>query len=129
MVAIDFIGLTLTIFLAGLRYPHYVISAVCVQELGRFLMIIFLHGHIESIIAAGAFGAMTVTNYNSGVISLLIIFSGPLANFIVSSTAGGVEFEKTTHLLNPVARLKYPFAVVNLRLALISVLVNVWQFI
>lgn len=130
MVAIDFIGLLITILLIGLRYPHYVLMAALVHELGKILMIMFVHGHIDTIIAAGAFGNTVVSNYNNnGILDALIVFSGPLANYIVSSTAGGVEFEKTVNLISPAASLKSPFAVINLRLAIISFLFNAWRLI
>ncbi len=130
MIAIDIIGLFITVFLIGLRYPHYVLLAASIQELGKILMAIFLHGHIDTIIAAGAFGNTVVSNSNSnGIIDALIVFSGSLTNYIVSSTAGGVEFEKTGNLIASTACLKSPFAVINLRLAILSFLVNACQLI
>ncbi len=129
MVAIDMIGLILTICLVGVRYPHLVLLAALIHEFGRIVIAIILHGHIESVIAAGAFGSTIVSHQQGSLISALIIFGGPLANYIVSSTAGGIEFERTAALLNSGACLKHPFAVVNLRLALVSVLVNIWQFL
>lgn len=129
MVAVDFIGLILTICIVGLRYPHYVLAAAFIHEAGRILMALFLHGQIDTLVAAGAFGIASIGNLGSGAKLAMVVFAGPLANYIVSSTAGGVEFERTTHLLNPFAILTHPFAVVNLRLALVSCLVNIWQFL
>jgi len=127
MLGIDLIGLLATIFLVGLRYPHYVLFAACVHEFGRIFVAVFLHAHIDYIIAAGAFGTMTVSNYNLGAIGIVLIFSGPLANYIVCSIAGGIAFEPTKSLLNPLVRLKSPFAVINFRLCIISCLILTWK--
>lgn len=128
MLTIDIIGLTLTVLLIGLRYPQYVIFAAVFHELGRIIMVLFLHENIDSVVAAGIFGSTIVNNFKGSSMNLFITFSGPLANYIVSATAGGIEFEKTAHLLNPFAKLKYPFAVVNLRLAVVSLLINIKEF-
>lgn len=127
MVGIDLIGLLATIFLVGLRYPHYVLAAICIHEFGRIFVVIFLHAHIDYIIAAGVFGTMAVSHYDSGAIGMLLIFSGSLANYIVSSIVGGIAFEPTANLLNPLVNLKSPFAVVNFRLCIISCLIQVWK--
>ena len=127
MLAIDVIGLLLTTSIVGVRYPHYVLLASFIHELGRIVIALFLHSHIDSVMAAGAFGTTIVSNTKVGTSGLLIIFSGPLANYIVSSTVGGVEYERTANLFNPFAKLKYPFAIINLRLAIISFLVNMHE--
>jgi hypothetical protein len=125
MLTVDFIGLLFTVVIIGFRYPQYVVLATAVHELGRIIMILFLHGNIDSVIAAGIFGATTANNLKGSSMNLLIIFSGPIANYIVSSTTSGIEFEKTAHLFNPLAKLQHPFAVVNLRLAILSLLINI----
>ena len=129
MLAIDFIGLAVTVCLVGLRYPHYVVVAALIHDFGRVIMTLFFHGEIESLVAAGAFSTTTVSNLGSDLKLALVIFSGPLANYIVSATVGGVEFERTAALVSPFAVLTHPFAVINLRLAIISCLVNIWQFV
>jgi uncharacterized membrane protein (DUF106 family) len=125
MLTVDFIGLIFTIIITGLRYPQYVILGTVIHEFGRIIMVLFLHGNIDSVIAAGIFSATAANNLKSSSMNLLIIFSGPLANYIVSSTTSGIEFEKTAHLFNPFAKLQHPFAVINLRLAIISLLINI----
>ena len=127
MVAIDLIGLVGTIFLVGLRYPHYVLVAASVHEFGRIFISLFSHSHIDYIVAAGAFGTLAVSNYTSGAINMLLIFSGSLANYIVCSIAGGIAYEPTAHLLNPLSNLKYPFAVINFRLSIIACLIQIWK--
>jgi hypothetical protein len=127
MLAIDLIGLLATICLVGLRYPHYVLLATCIHEFGRIFLAVLLHGQIDYIVAAGAFGTMAVSNYNSSAIAMLFIFSGPLANYIASSIVGGIAFEPTGKLLNPLVNLKSPFAVVNFRLCIISLLIQMWK--
>jgi len=128
MVSIDIIGLFITICVISFRYPQYGLLAVGIHEFGRALMTVFLQGQIESIIAAGAFSTTVVSN-SSMLINLLIAFGGPLANFIIGSTSGGVEFERTPHLINPNARLRNPVAVINLRLALISSIFNIFYLL
>ena len=127
MLGIDLIGLLATIILVGLRYPHYVLFAACVHEFGRIFIVVFLHTHVDYIMAAGAFGTMAVSNYNPGAIGALLIFSGPIANYIVCSIIGGICFEPTKNLLNPLIKLKYPFAVINFRLCIVSSLVLIWN--
>ncbi|VBB07982.1 Hypothetical protein LUCI_3247 [Lucifera butyrica] len=124
MLAIDIIGLIITASLIGLRYLPYVFLASLIHEIGRMTMAFFLQGQVESVTAAGAFGATTVHNLQGNMSALLVIFSGPLANYIVSATVGGVEYEKTAALFNPFAVLKHPFAVINLRFAVLSILFN-----
>jgi hypothetical protein len=129
MLAFDFVGMLVTICLIGLRYPHYVLMASLINGFGQVIMTLFLHGHIESVVAAGAFGSTMVSGIKGGVPAMLIIFAGALSNYIVSASAGGVEYEKTSDVLNPFSPVKHPFAVVNLRLALLSFIVNIWQII
>lgn len=127
MLGIDLIGLVATIFLVGLRYPHYVLFAACIHEFGRIFIAVFLHTHIDYIIAAGAFGTMAVSDYSSGAIGIVLIFSGPLANYIVCSIVGGIVFEPTKNLFNPLVNLKSPFAVINFRFCIISCLILIWK--
>jgi len=127
MLGIDLIGLLATIFFVGLRYPHYVLLAAGVHEFGRIFIAVFLHIHIDSIIAAGAFGTMVVSNYNSSTIGIVLIFSGSFANYIVCSIFGGIAFEPTKALLNPLVYLKSPFAVINFRLCILSCLILIWK--
>lgn len=127
MVVIDIIGLTATICLIGIRYPHYVLLAACLHELGEILMAVFLHGKIDTVVAAGAFGTIEVSNYNATILGIVIIFSGPLVNYIASSLSGGIAFEPTTHLLNPMSSLKAPFAVINFRLCILAGFISIWK--
>ncbi len=127
MVKVDFIGLLLTVFFVGLRYPHYVIIAASIHEIGRLLMAVFLASHVESIVAAGAFGRMIVNDNQTGIINALLIYSGSLANYIISSMIGGIAFEPTTKLINPLAQLKSPFAVINFRLCILSFFIQMWK--
>jgi len=128
MLAIDIIGLVMTVCLIGIRYPHFVLGAAIIHDMGRVVMALFLHGNIESIVAAGAFGSTDVSNLNSVLKNAVIILSGPLANYMVSATVGGIERERTINLFNPCATLQSSFAVINLRLAILSFLVNLWHF-
>lgn len=128
MLSIDLIGLMLTVLIVGVRYPHYVIVAAMIHELGRILMALFLHGEIEVILAAGAFGTTTVSNYSSSLTVVLIMLSGPLANYIIGAAAG-IQNDRMANLINSSAVLASPFAVINFRLAVMSILVSLWQFL
>jgi len=127
MLGIDLIGLLATIFLVGLRYPHYVLFATCIHEFGRIFVAVFLHTHIDYIVAAGAFGTMVVSNYNVGAMGIVLMFSGPIANYIACSIVGGIVLEPTKNLINPLVTLKSPFAVINFRLCIISCLILIWK--
>lgn len=120
MLGIDLIGLLATICLIGVRYPHYVILATCIHEFACIIVAVFLHVQIDSIVAAGAFGTLTVSN-----MGFLILYSGSLVNYMISSIWGGIAFEPTTNLINPWAYLKSPFAVVNFRLCILSCVVQI----
>ncbi len=127
MLTVDFIGLLLTIALVGLRYPHYVLSAGLIHDCGRIVMAIFLNGHIESVTAAGAFGSAVVTGVGTSVKYVLVMMAGSLACYLVSAAVGGIGNEPTAKLIHPSSILKNPFAVVTLRLAIVSFVTNMWQ--
>lgn len=129
MLTLDMLGLAVTVCLIGLRYPLQVLGASLINSLGPILMTLFLHGHIVTLVAAGAFGSTVASGVRSGAPALLVVFSGPLSNYIVSAAAGGIEYEKTRHILNPLSPAKNPFAVVNLRLAIVTFFINLWQVI
>lgn len=127
MLIIDLVGIIATIFLIGIRYPHYVLLAVSLHELGEILITVFFHGQIDTIVAAGAFGRITVSNYNASILGAVLVFSGSLTNYIVSSLAGGIAFEPTSRLLNPISSLKSPFAVINFRLCILAGSISIWK--
>lgn len=129
MLAVDFVGLLFTVCLVGARYPHCALGAAAVHDAGRILMALFWHGRIENVVAAGAFGSLAASGLPAGGAALFVALGGPLANYFVSAGLGGAEWEKTARLLHPAAAVKHPFAVVNLRLALLSTIVTIWQFI
>lgn len=129
MVVVDIVGLLFTVVLVGVRYPHYVLAAAMIHEVGRIAMTVFLHQHIELLVAAGAFGKTTVNNQETMLAAACIAVSGPLANYIVSAVVGGIEYERGGTLLNPLARLKHPFGVVNLRLAVVSFVLSMIQLL
>jgi hypothetical protein len=127
MLTVDYVGLLVTIGIVGLRYPHCVLGAAVVHDCGRILTALFLQSRIDSIIAAGAFGATAVSGANAGGTALMVTLGGPLANYLVCANFGGAVWEGNSRLFHPGAPLKRPFAVVNLRLALLSTLVTIWQ--
>jgi len=128
MLTIDFIGLLFTACVTGLRYPHLVLIATIIHELGRICMVLFLGGQLEGVLAAGAFGATVAGELDNALQRGLVLFSGPLANYIASSVRHGVAAERTRNLFNPFLLVKHPFAVVNLRFAVVSVIINFWHF-
>lgn len=128
MVTIDIIGMIISIVFIGARYPHIALIAVLIHEAGKFLMAVFVRQQINLIMAAGAFGTASFVN-DSNWCSVLVLFSGALANFILASMIGGIEYERTVNLFNPLASLRSPWAVVNLRLALLSFVITIWNFL
>lgn len=127
MLIIDLVGVVTTIFLIGIRYPHYVLLAVSLHELGEILITVFLHGQISTIVASGAFSTISVSNYNASNLGAVLAFSGSLTNYVVSSLAGGIAFEPTSRLLNPISSLKSPFAVINFRLCILACFISIWK--
>ena len=86
-----------------------------------------MHGQIDTIVTAGAFSTIAISNYNPGIMGNLFVFSGPLTNYVVSSLMGGIAFESTACLLNPISCLKHPFAVINFRLCILAGLISIWK--
>ncbi len=129
MLTIDFAGLLFTICLVGLRYPHCVLGAAVIHDLGRILVALCLQGHIETIVTAGAFGAAGVSGLKAGWPGVAVAFGGPLVNYLVGANLGGTAGVKNARLFHPGAALSRPFAVINVRLALLSALVSIWQLI
>ena len=127
MISIDVIGLIISIVLVSIRYPHHALAAAVANALGQVTIAAFFAGDIEKIVTAGAFSSVAITNL-SQFKSVIFVISGPLTNFIISRIAGGIEFVSTAHLLNPAVVLKHPFAVINLRFAVISLILSIFQF-
>lgn len=126
MLSVDLIGLLFTVGLVGPRYPLHGLAAALIHDLGRVLVILFFHGRIEAIVAAGAFGG-AVTSGLKGYPAIAALFGGSLISYLVSCGAGGVAWEKTVNLVSPVAPVRQPFAVVNFRLAVLSALAGLWH--
>jgi hypothetical protein len=78
-------------------------------------------------VAAGVFGSTSAAGLKSGTQILMVALSGALANYVVSSVSGGAAYEKTANILNPLAPARNPFAVINLRMAVLAVVVSLWQ--
>lgn len=125
MIAIDIVGLVISTCCIGLRYPHLAICAGLIGDSARVLMTVILHGNVETLVSAGAF-SIAITNFTGGLPVLLILASGPLANYIASSAFGGFQSEKLQNLIDPTAPVRHPFAVINARLALFSSIVCLW---
>ena len=124
MMAVDMVGLIISIIMVGIRYPHYALAAAAINTCGQILMAILLAANIEKIVTAGAFSSASITNLME-LQRLLFVFSGPVANFLVSKAAGGIQFVSNAQLINPSAVLKQPLAVTNLRFAVISLVLSI----
>ncbi len=129
MLAIDVIGIIFTIIITGIRYPHYVILAIVIHHFAQLLTVFLLHGTLNGVVAAGAFNSVIVSELSHKYYKLFILFSGSLSSYLTSRIIGGVEFEPTPLLVRPWAKLRYPFAVINLRLAIVSFLLILASFI
>lgn len=128
MLAIDVVGLLLSVALVSIRYPHYALTAALANALGQVIMAVFLTGNVDKFITAGVFSTAAVSNLG-GIKILLFTISGPLTNFIISRAAGGIEFVSTAQIVNPAAALKHPLAVINLRFAVVSLVLSVCQLL
>jgi len=128
MVAIDIIGLILTVLLMGPRYAHYILAAVVIGEVGRILMTLYVNAQLDALVAGGIMNGITFHGA-TGISLLLIYFGGVIFNYFIGMACGGIEREKLTHVLNPFAVVKQPFAVVNIRLAILSGIYNGWQYL
>lgn len=128
MFSVDLVGILLTIPLVGLRYPHYVLFAAFIHDISRMLLTVLFNGNIDTVVAAGTFGSISIAN-PKGMITLLILFIGPAANFALSILYGGMAYERTKDIINPFVKPKNPLSVINFRFALISTLVTIWQLI
>lgn len=124
MLVVDIIGLLITCCLVGIRYPLHVMGAVLIHDIGRIVLTLFFQGHVESVLFAGAFGTVTATEMGVSIHNMIAVLGGPLMCYLASSVLGGVSYERTSCLLSPVAVLTNPLAAINLRLALLSFIVN-----
>ena len=126
MLTLDFAGLLITICLAGIRYPHYVLLFAVVHDFGMILTAIFLQGQINTVVTAGVFSTVGVSGLDTVKI-IIIAFSGTFINYSLGTFIGGSEFEKTAHMLNSLSKLRHPMSVINLRLAFLSFFVTIWK--
>lgn len=128
MLIIDIIGLVFTVLLVGPQYLHYIVAAVVVGEAGRLLMLLYVGAQLETMVAGGVFDSITAHGA-VGIRLLLIYFGGVLFNYFIGMACGGIEQEKLINVLNPFALVKQPFAVINIRLAILSGIYNGWQYL
>lgn len=120
MITVDFISLVITNCLVGIRYPGLVLLALLIHEAGKIIAVLFLENQVQGLVVAGVFSTTTLAPMSSDIPPILIALGGPAANYLASSLVGGVEWEKTKALYNPLAILEHPLAVVNFRFAIIS---------
>lgn len=129
MLALDIIGLIMTILLVGLRYTHYVLGAVLIGEAGRIFASLYVNAQLDTLVAGGIFSRVDIQGVNAKLSLLFIYFGGSLVNYFVGMAFGGLEKEKFAYLLNPFASVRHPFAVMNIRLAILSAAYNGWQYL
>ena len=125
MITVDLIGILLTLCIVGARYPVHLVFAILIHEAGRVALALFFQGHIDTILVSGVFSATDVSQLSAEFTIGLVAFGGPMANYVLSLTIGGVEWEKTKDLLNPFSLLRHPFAVINLRFAAVSFVISI----
>lgn len=129
MLALDIIGLVITVFLVGLRYAHYVLLAAVLGETGRIMAILYMNIQPDAVVAGGIFGRMYLQGIHTQLAVVFIYFGGALTNFFIGMAFGGLEKERFASLFNPFAVIKQPFAVINLRLAILAAAYNGWQYL
>lgn len=122
MLSIDVLGLVITSLLLGPRYTHYVLLASALAEAGRIGMTLFLQARVTGLVWAGLFGGLHVQDVSGASQAALILFSGPLVNYIASSCYGGIGRDGWSRVINPFVTLAAPFAVINFRLAVVAAL-------
>jgi hypothetical protein len=119
----------ITFILVGLRYTPYVLLAAAIGEVGRISASLYVNAQLDGVVAGGIFSRIAFQGVNAKLPVFFIYFGGPLVNYFVGMACGGLEKEKITGLVNPFASLRHPFAVMNIRLALLSAAYNAWQFL
>lgn len=129
MLALDIIGLVITILLVGPRYAHYVLIAAGIGELGRIMALLYVNARLDAVVAGGIFSGIDMQGVNAKLPILFVYFSGPLVNYFVGMAFGGLEKEKFVSLYNPFAVVRQPFAITNIRLAILSAVYNGWQYL
>lgn len=129
MLILDVVGMIVSTFMVGLRYAHYVWAAAIIGAVGSVLASLFVNAQVDMVVAAGVFSRITVHGVNAGLPQFAQYFGGPLVNYFVGMACGGLEKEKFWGKLNPFARVSQPFAVINIRLAVLSVIYNAWQYL
>lgn len=129
MLALDIIGLMITILLVGPRYVHYVLIAASMGEFGRIIVSLYVNAQLDAVVAGGIFSAMDIHGVNGKLPILLIYFAGSLVNYFVGMACGGLEKEKLACLFNPFAVVQNPFSIMNIRLAVLSAAYNSWQYL
>jgi hypothetical protein len=128
MFVIDAIGVIVTICFIGIRYPHYVLAACLINQLGQVVAALFLQLHIEGLFASGVFTNTQVTGATATLVLWLAV-CGAFLNYAAGSAVAGFEFEPTAHLIKPFARLRSPFAVINLRFAVVMICVQIIHYV
>lgn len=122
MLSIDVLGLIITGLLLGPRYVHCVLAASALAEAGRVVMTLFLQARVTGLLWGGLFGGVQVQDIHGAWPAALILFSGPLVNYIASSCYGGIGSDGWKRVINPLRPLTAPFAVINFRLAMVMAL-------
>ena len=117
-----------TICLVGIRYPHYVLIACLINQFGQVVAALFMHLHIEGLLASGVFTYTQVTGTTASLV-LLLALSGVFLNYAAGAAVTGFEFEPTAHLIRPFAKLRSPFAVINLRFAVVMLCVQFIHYV
>ncbi|MDU2066461.1 MAG: hypothetical protein E6713_16720 [Sporomusaceae bacterium] len=127
MYVIDVIGFIVSIGVIGLRYPHYVILASLINQVGQIIASLFCHLGIQGVFAAGLFSQIDV---NGPLPKLLFVAaSGIFSNYAAGKVVRGFEFEPSAHLWQSFAKLRFPFAVINMRFAFLMFCMQVFYFI
>lgn len=129
MLQIDIIGLIITIFFLGPQNILYIVLAIIVHELGRILSLLLLMPQLELMVTGGVLNIMIFKVPEPFIFSLLTILAGPFFCFLMGLICKGMNFRnfgfrQLNNLLNPFIKLKKPWAIINLRLALFSAIIS-----
>ncbi|MGE5560060.1 MAG: hypothetical protein ACM3XN_03275 [Chloroflexota bacterium] len=125
MLAIDLIGLAITVAIAGPALLPHLFAAALLQETGRLIVAVAAGGSVGSIMAGGLFGRTSAT----GVPAELVLLAGPLSVLLAGVLASGKRGPRRPDLWLPWAATPRPFAAACCRLSILSLIQCLWALL
>ena len=122
MLTIDLAGIALTWWIGAPRYPHWVVLAAMLQELGRVLVVAAWGGTVVAVNAGAWNGSVAALGSQA---SLMAAWGGPLLVGLLgwASCTHKITWQELGSIWKPSPQ---PFSVVCMRVALGNALWLVW---